>query len=445
MTMYQANRERLIQKLSEDRTAAIIPTSPPRTRNHDCEFRFRPTSDFWYVTGFEEPGSVLVLLPEGTKEKPELRSVLFLRDRDPLLETWNGRRLGIERAPDHLQVDESRDIEDLWDDLPGLLSGYEQIMYRAGEEEARDREVLKVLASLRGKARGGILAPLELVDPSPSLHELRLFKSAEELDLMRRGAAITHQAHAGAMGLAKPGMNECEIDAFIDYTFRKNGSTGQAYTSIIAGGENACILHYVENKMELKDGDLLLIDAGAEMDYYATDVTRTFPINGTFNPEQRQIYELVLEAEEAAINLVKPGVPHNLVHKTALGVLVRGMIRLGLLEGTEESVIEDESYRRFFMHGTSHYLGLDVHDCGSYTVGKESRPMAAGMVFTVEPGIYIAADDETVEERWRGIGVRIEDDILVTESGYENLTGSIPKSIEDVEAACAQSVLENAL
>lgn len=443
--MYQQHRERMLEKLKETRTAAIIPTSPTRTRNHDCEYRFRPSSDFWYLTGFAEPSSVLVLLPEGTTENPEIRSVLFLRDSDPLMETWNGRRLGIERAPDELNIDQSRDIKDLWSALPELLKGYGVVMYRAGEDEPRDRDMLNVLKNLRGKARGGVQAPLTIQDPSALLHELRLFKDSAELDLMRRGAEITHEAHVGSMAMAAPGVNECEIDAYIDYTFRRNGSMGQAYTTIAAGGENACILHYIENNMELKDGDLMLIDAGAEMECYASDVTRTFPVNGTFTEEQRAIYEIVLESEEAAIAIVKPGIPHNLVHKTALGVLVRGLLKLGLLEGTEESVLKDETYRRFYMHGTSHYLGLDVHDCGAYNKGKDSRPIEPGMVFTVEPGIYIAPDDETVDPRWRGIGVRIEDDILVTADGHENLTASIPKSIEDVEAACRNASLESAV
>lgn len=445
MSMYQTHREQLLETLKASRTAAIIPTSPTRTRNHDCDFRFRPTSDFWYLTGFAEPGSVLVLLPDGTSDDDSLRSILFLRERDPLLETWNGRRLGIERAPDALGLDEARDIEDLWDALPELLKGYENIMYRAGEDEARDRDVMSVLGKLRGKARGGVQPPLALCDPLDTLHEQRLFKTGDEIAVMRRAAQITCEAHKGAMALTKPGVNECEVDAFLDYTFRKNGSTGQAYTSIVAGGANACILHYIENDQELKDGDLLLIDAGAEMEYYASDVTRTFPVNGTFSAEQRDIYELVLESELAAIEAIKPGIPHKQVHTTALGVLVRGLLRLGLLKGDEESVMKDESYRRFFMHGTSHWLGLDVHDCGAYNAGKDSRPIAAGMVFTVEPGLYIDPEDETVEARWRGIGVRIEDDVLVTETGYDVLTAAIPKTVEEVEAACSGRALEPAV
>jgi Xaa-Pro aminopeptidase len=443
--MYQKHREQLLATLGASRTAAIIPTSPTRTRNADSEFRFRPSSDFWYLTGFAEPGSVLLLLPAGTESDEQARSILFLRERDALLETWNGRRVGLERAPDQLGVDEARDIEDLWEVLPQLLKGYESLMVRSGEEEEFDREMLGVVRKLRARARGATQAPLEIVDPMKFLHEQRLTKNEAELDLMRKAADITRQAHVGSMALTKPGVHEYEVDAFIDYTFRRNGSTGQAYTSIVAGGENACILHYIENNQELKDGDLLLIDAGSEVEYYASDVTRTFPVSGTFSPAQKEIYELVLESELAGIERVKPGVPHKEIHAASLAVLVRGFLRLGLLKGTEESVIEDESYKRFFMHGTSHWLGLDVHDCGAYNEAGESRPIQAGMVFTVEPGVYIAADDELVDARWRGIGVRIEDDVLVTETGYEVLTQAIPKTVEDVEAACRGKALEPAL
>lgn len=447
--MYSQHRANLLEKLAETQTAAIIPTAKHQTRNHDCEYRFRPTSDFWYLTGFAEPESVLVLVPRGVAGDEEgsedLRSILFLRDRDPKMETWTGRRLGVERAPEALEVDEARDIEDLWEVLPSLLKGYERIMYRTGQEEDFDRQVFDVIKRLRGMARGGVLPPVELVDTAAVLHEMRLFKSDAELDMMRRSAEITTEAHRASMATCEPGMNEYELDALIDYTFRRRGATGAAYTSIVAGGNNACVLHYIENNQPMKDGDLLLIDAGAEIDYYATDVTRTFPINGQFSPAQREIYELVLESELAGIAAAKPGAVHKDIHEAALKVLIRGLLKLGLLEGTEESVKEDESYRRFFMHGTSHWLGLDVHDCGAYTIGKKSRTLEPGMVFTVEPGIYIEEDDETVDERWRGIGVRIEDDVLITAEGNEVLTAAIPKTVDEVEAACRARDLQGAV
>jgi Xaa-Pro aminopeptidase len=448
MSIYREHRERLLETLATTRTAAIVPTATPKVRNHDAEYRFRPSSDFWYLTGFAEPGSVLLLLPDGIDSDEEgdreVRSLLFLRERDAVREIWDGRRVGVERAPAQLGVDRALDIETLWQELPRLLKGYERVMYRTGEDDSCDLRLLEVLGQLRARARGGVHPPVELVDPAPLLHEQRLIKGPEELAIMRRAAEITREAHTGAMALARPGMNECEVDAFLEYTFRRRGGTGAAYNSIVAGGVNACILHYVENDQPLRDGELLLIDAGSEVDHYASDVTRTFPVNGTFSPEQRALYEVVLEAEETAIALVKPGVPHDRIHRTALEVLVRGLLRLGLLEGTEESVIADESYRRFFMHGTSHWLGLDVHDCGAYTVGKDSRRLEPGMVFTVEPGLYVAEDDETVEERWRGIGIRIEDDVLCTQDGYEVLTDGVPRSVEEVEAACRGEVLEPA-
>ena len=450
--MYRTHRDRFLQMLAETGSAAVIPTASHKVRNHDCEYRFRPTSDFWYLTGFDEPESVLVLLPDGIRsakkeeedEKP-VRSILFLRERDPEKETWTGRRLGVERAPEALGVDEARPISELWSALAEILVDYPRILYRIGIEADDDRQMLEVLTALRNKARGTTRAPYELLDPAPILHEMRLFKSEAELALMREAAQFTREAHEAAMANTEPGRNECEIEALIEYIFRSRGGTGVAYATIVAGGENACILHYVENDQELEDGDLLLIDAGGEYDYYASDITRTFPVNGTFSLEQRAIYDLVLEAEEAAIEKVEPGVPFDSVHETALGVLVRGLLRLGLLEGTEEEVIEEETYRRFFMHKTSHFLGLDVHDCGSQAKDGASRPLEPGMVFTVEPGLYIAPDDETVDERWRGIGVRIEDDVLVTDEGREILTEGTPKTVEEVEAACRGKKLEPAI
>lgn len=450
--MYQAHRERLLQELSKTGTAALIPTAKHKVRNHDCEYRFRPDSDFWYLTGFAEPESMLLLLPSGVDdggrepEEGELpgssrRAILFLREKHPEQETWTGRRLGVDAAPDALGVDEAYPIEDLWELLPELLRNYERILYRVGLDEERDRELLATVSKLRARARGGVRPPLELVDPAPLLHELRLKKSDAEIEVMRRAADITCEAHLAGMAAAAPGVGENEIDALIEYTFRRRGATGMAYTTIAAGGDNACILHYVENNQPLKDGELLLVDAGSEVDYYASDVTRTYPVNGTFSSEQREIYDLVLEAEETAIEAVKPGVPFDQIHATAQRVLARGLVRLGLLEGDEDSVIESGAHRHFTIHNTSHWLGLDVHDCGAYVKDGSSRPLEPGMVLTVEPGIYIASDDESVEARWRGIGVRIEDDILVTETGHENLTAAIPKTVEDVEAACGSDSL----
>ena len=454
--MYRDHRERFLEKLAESGCAAVIPTARHKVRNHDCEYRFRPTSDFWYLTGFEEPESVLVLLPEGIRKQDSdeeregepsgpVRSVLFLRDRDAKLETWTGRRLGVERAPAALGVDEARPISKLWDDLPGLLADYQRIVYRLGADEVDDRGMIETLGRLRAKARNGIEPPNEVVDPAPLLHEQRLFKSEAELALMRQAAQVTCAGHVAAMSVAEPGMREYELEAIISHEFRRHGASGVAYETIVAGGENGCILHYTENDAVMNDGDLVLIDAGSEHDYYACDVTRTFPVNGTFSLEQRAIYDLVLEAEMSAIEAVGPGVAFKTIHETALGVLVRGLIRLGLVEGTEEEVIEKELYKPVFMHKTSHWMGLDVHDCGAYTTDGESRVLEPGMVFTVEPGLYISEENEDVDPRWRGIAVRIEDDILVTANGYQVLTAAIPKTVEEVEAACGGRDLEPAI
>jgi len=438
--MYQAHRTRLLKRLFAEGAAAVIPTASPKTRNHDCEYRFRPDSDFWYLTGFAEPGALLVLLP-ARGEKGAHKSVLFLRERDRAMEIWNGRRLGLERAPAALGVDEVFDMEDVWTRLPELLMGFERIVYRMGIDAENDRHMVATLATLRARARGGVRPPVELIDAVPFLHEQRLFKSEDELALMRRAAAITTEAHIAAMRAAQPGATEYEIDALIEYTVKRRGSTGPAYTNIVAGGANACILHYNENDQPLNDGDLLLIDAGAEVDYYASDVTRTFPVNGKFSEEQRAIYEVVLAAQVAAVEHVKPGVTFLSIHAVALRTLVEGLVRLGLLSGGVDELIASEAYRPFYMHKTGHWIGLDVHDCGYYTVDGKSRTLEPGMVLTVEPGLYIAVDDENVDERWRGIGVRIEDDVLVTKDGHENLTADIPKTVADVEATCAQGSL----
>ncbi|MAE28164.1 MAG: aminopeptidase P N-terminal domain-containing protein [Planctomycetota bacterium] len=444
MSMYTQHRARALEVLAGEQAAAVLFTHSLKTRNHDCDYRFRPESTFWHQSGFAEPDSVLVLLPgssperaaeEGSDQTAAPRSVLFLRPKDREKETWTGRRLGVEAAPEVLGVDEAVDIGELWTRLPELLKGRERIVYRFGEDADRDRRMGGVARALRALARGGVEPPVEWIDPAPLFHELRLFKSEAELVLMRRAAELTAEAHKRAMAATAPGVNEAEIDALIEYTFRRAGSTGCAYTNIVAGGAGACILHYVENDAPLLDGDLLLVDAGAEWDYYACDVTRTWPVNGTFNDEQRALYEVVLAAEENAIDVVAPGVAFSAVHEAALTVLVQGLLDLGLLSGSIDEALADETYKRFFMHKTSHWLGLDVHDCGAYTIAGEMRPLEPGMVFTVEPGLYVASDDESVEERWRGIGIRIEDDVLVTEQGSEVLTAAIPKTPAAVEAA----------
>ena len=442
--MHRRHRQNLFEKLVPARAAAVVFTATEKVRNHDSFYRFRPDSDFWYLTGFAEPEAVLVLLPFGNAGD-EPRTVLFLREKDREREIWDGLRLGVEAAPAALGVDEARPISKLWSDLPELLANHERIVYRTGQDEERDRRMLATVSKLRARARGGVVPPTELLDSAPFLHELRLFKSADELARMRSAAEITREGHVAAMRATAPGVNEREIDALLDYTFRARGGTGAAYSNIVAGGANACILHYHENDQPLRDGDLLLIDAGAEFEYYAGDVTRTFPVNGTFSEEQRTIYQLVLDAQLASIDAVRPGAPFDHYHQVALETIVDGLIALGLLKGERDTVLADGSYKRFFMHRTGHWLGLDVHDCGAYVAGGKPRELEAGMVLTVEPGIYISPDDDTVEPRWRGIGVRIEDDVLVTPQGREVLTADIPKTVDEVEAACRGAHLEQAL
>lgn len=435
--MYTDHRQQFLAQLQGIGACALIPTNPTRTRSADTEFRFRPSSDFWYLTGFAEPDSWLLLLPAPKGSDEPHRSILFLREKDKTMEIWNGLRLGVTDAPSKLGVDEAYDVEDLWSRLPELLEGHKRLVFATGLCNDNDAALLKTLSGLRDRVRGGVQAPMEILDPGPLLHELRLFKTPGEIEVMRKAAAITDEAHREVMATTRPGTNECELDALLEYTFRRKGGTGAAYGNIVAGGANACILHYVENNATLQDGDICLVDAGCEFDFYASDVTRSFPISGQFTEAQKSVYAVVLNAQLAAIDQCKPGNTFLSVHEVALGVLVRGLIELGLCKGTPDEVLEDESYREWYMHRTGHWMGLDVHDCGSYHKGSDSRPLEPGMVLTVEPGIYIAADAQNAPSALRGIGIRIEDDILITADGHENLSAAIPKTIEDVEAACA--------
>jgi len=430
--MHHEHRARFLELLEREDAAAVVATGEAPLRNGDSEYRYRPDSDFLYLTGFREPSSVLVLTPH----RAEGKSTLFLRDRDAKQEVWTGRRLGVEAAVEALGVDEARPIEELWSDLPELLVGHRQLVYRTGVDGERDQEMLHVLDQLRTIQKRGRRAPLCWTDPGATLHELRLRKSAAELDCMRRAAVISVEAHLAVMREAAPGKNEAELDALLEYTFRRRGSTGAAYGNIVAGGANACILHYVTNDMELKSGELCLVDAGAEWNYYASDVTRTFPVDGTYSREQRALYEVVLAAERAGIELTRPGKTAADVHDAALGVLIDGLLELGLLQGDRAEIKEKKRYDRFFMHKTGHWLGLDVHDCGAYFDGETPRAFEPGMVQTVEPGLYVAPDDETVEARWRGIGIRVEDDVLVTERGPEVLTAALPTDPDEIERVC---------
>ncbi|GJM23352.1 MAG: Xaa-Pro aminopeptidase [Planctomycetota bacterium] len=434
IAMARAHREAFLSAMGSG--AAVLRTGPELVRSRDTHFSFRPDSDFWYLTAYPEPDAVLVLIPG----RSEGQMVLFVRPRDPEMETWHGRRAGVEGAREIYGADEAFPIAELDTRLPQLLRGVDELYYKTGNDADFDRKLLGHVRDMNFKTRDGVTGPAAFVDPGLLLHEMRLFKSDDELDYMRKAAEITAEAHAAAMRTLAPGVHEYEIESVVNGTFRSHGGSGPGYTSICAGGDNANILHYTVNNEPVPDGACLLLDAGCEYSGYTADVTRCFPASGTFSSAQRELYQVVLDAQLAAVEHVKPGVTFESVHETSTRKLTEGLISLGLVRGSVDEVLEDRSFQRWTIHKTSHWLGLDVHDVGSYFVdgtgGKTSRKLEPGMVLTVEPGIYIPADAELAAEGMRGTGIRIEDDVLVTESGHENLTAAIPKSISEVEAAC---------
>ncbi|GMR21605.1 MAG: Xaa-Pro aminopeptidase [Gammaproteobacteria bacterium] len=412
---------------------AIIPTSPIRVRNRDVEYPYRPDSDFYYLTHFPEPEAVAVLVPG--REHGEY--ILFCRERDIEKEIWDGRRAGQEGAREHYGADDSFPIDDIDEILPGLLENRDKVYYGMGRYPDFDTRLMDWVNDVRARARNGVHAPGEFVNIDHLLHEMRLFKRPEEIRLMKQAAKVSCQGHKRAMRVCRPGMMEYQLEAELHYEFKRGGAQSPAYSSIVGGGENACILHYVENSAELKDGDLLLIDAGAEIDGYAADITRTFPVNGKFSQQQRTIYELVLQAQLAAIDQVKPGNHWNDPHEAAIQVLAEGLCELDLLNGNCDELIEKGHYKKFYMHRTGHWLGMDVHDVGDYKLDDTWRLLEPGMVMTVEPGLYIAGGDKSIDERWWNIGVRIEDDVLITRQGCEVLSKDAPKTIDEIEALMA--------
>jgi Xaa-Pro aminopeptidase len=431
--LYPKRRAALLDSIVArgDDSVCVFPAAPVFTRNNDVEHDYRQDSDLFYLTGFAEPGTVLVM------DGKDRKSIMFVRPRDPDREIWDGPRFGVDGAKEHFFADEAHTIDKLGDELPKLFTNKKRLYYRLGQNRSMDDKVLEAIDKTRARAKLGITWPVEIVDPGTVLHEMRLFKSQTDLDAMRRAADITAQAHLRAMSATKPGMHEFEVEAMLLETFRAHGSERAAYGSIVGSGANATILHYRQNNRKMEKGELLLIDAGCEYDYYASDVTRTFPVDGKFTKEQQAIYELVLEAQEAGIAKTVKGSSLEQIHNTCVDVITKGLVRLGLLAGDIEQLIKDEAYKPFFMHKTSHWLGMDVHDVGNYYVGGKSRPLEPGMVLTVEPGIYIAKDNDKVGAEWRGIGVRIEDDILVTDGAPDNLTRSIPKTVSEVTRATA--------
>jgi Xaa-Pro aminopeptidase len=431
MSVYAERRRALMSRLPHG--VAVIPSAPVAIRNNDVEHEYRQDSDLHYLTGFDEPESVLVL----ATAHPEHEMVLFVRPRDPEREVWDGIRAGVDGAVRDFGADAAFPIAELAQCLPDYVGNHQQLLYRLGRDRAFDDKMLAALDVVRARARRGVVCPGQIVDPAVVLHELRLLKTNDEIEAMRKAAAITRDAHLGAMRLAKPGRYEYEVEALLREVFRKNGSERPAYSPIVGSGPNATVLHYHANQRRMEEGDLLLIDAGCEYDYYASDVTRTFPVDGQFTEPQRAIYQLVLDAQLAAIAVTKPGATLDEVHRAALETIVDGLIALGLLSGPRAKNIEDGLYRPFFMHRTSHYLGMDVHDVGSYYRDQKPRPLEAGMVVTIEPGIYIATGNTAVSPEYRGIGVRIEDDFLLTADGNANLTADIPKTVSEIERACA--------
>jgi Xaa-Pro aminopeptidase len=425
----------LMRRMGPD-SVAILPAAREARRSNDTEYRYRQDSDFYYLTGFGEPESIAVVAPS----HPEHKFTLFVRPRDPEREIWDGRRAGVEGAREEFGADAAFPVAEFSDKLLDILTGAKQVYYRIGDgRDDLDAQVVRQIARMRSMGRRGIQAPQAIIDPSALIHEMRLIKTEGEVELMQRAATISSEAHREAMRAARPGMMEFEVEALIEYVFRRSGASGAAYTTIVGSGANATILHYINNDAPLRDGDLLLIDAGAEYDSYASDITRTFPVNGKFTDAQRDIYELVLKAQEECIAMVRPGVTLDEMHDRSVEVLTEGMVRLGLLEGETGKLIEEEKYKKFYMHRLGHYLGMDVHDVGRYHLDdKSSRPVEAGIVMTVEPGLYIAADAEGIPDKYRGIGVRIEDDVLVTGDGHRVLTAEAPKRVEEIEQLMAR-------
>lgn len=427
--VFARRRANFLARLGE-REAAILAAAPPQPRSRDVEFPYRQDSDFYYLTGFPEPNAIAVFLP-GCKQG---QFILFCQEYDEQKAIWEGHHAGLKGARKDYGAEEAYSIDEVDAVMPKLLAGRERIHCSFGKNPQFDQKLLAWVSAVRRQARAGVKAPEEFIDLDRVLHEMRLIKSPEEVAVIRQAAEISAKAHIRAMQVCRPELYEYQIEAEILHEFLQAGARSPAYPSIVASGANACVLHYTRNNKQLKAGELLLIDAGAEYDYYAADITRTFPVDGRFTPFQRTIYELVLEAQLAAIEKVRPGNHWNEPHEAAVRVLVKGLMKLGFLDGNYSRLIKKEAYKDFYMHRTGHWLGMDVHDVGSYKLNDEWRELRPGMVLTVEPGLYISQQCKQVAKKWRGIGVRIEDDVLVTENGCEVLTSAVPKTVEEIEA-----------
>ena len=428
---FARRRQQLMQAAGEG-SILILPAAPERVRSRDTYYPYRQDSDFWYLTGCDEPEAVLALVP-GRKHG---EAILFCRERDLEREAWDGARMGPERAIAVLGLDDAYPIADIDDILPGLLEGRRRVHYHLGRDADFDLKLIGWINRVRAQVRQGAQPPQEFLELGHLLDELRVFKSADELRLMQQAAEISVEAHRAAMRAARVGMHEFELQAELEYVFRKHGAQ-PAYASIVGSGANACVLHYRDNAAKCRDGELVLIDAGAEYAGYAADITRTFPANGRFSKPQRALHTLVCAAQAAALAQARPGVPYEAGHDAAVATLAEGLLSLGLLKGRLEKVIANGDYKRFYRHKTGHWLGLDVHDVGEYRIDGASRLLEPGMVFTIEPGVYIPPDDTSVAAQWRGIGIRIEDDVLITREGHRVLTAALERSAEDVEGLMA--------
>ncbi|MDO9316985.1 MAG: Xaa-Pro aminopeptidase [Gammaproteobacteria bacterium] len=430
-----ARRRKELMQQMEPNSIALLCAAPQSTRSNDTEYLYRQNSDFYYLTGFTEHDALLALIPG--REQGEV--VLFCQEKDKTRELWTGILMGPEQAIKQLQIDDAFPIGDIDDILPGLIEGRDRVYYSMGKDQRFDQRVMDWVKVIRGKVRQGAHPPGEFLVLDHLLNEMRLIKSPLEIKLMEKAGAISAQAHKRAMAVCRPGLHEYHLEAELLHEFVRSGSRAPAYNNIVAGGKNACILHYIENNALLKDGDLVLIDAGCEYGYYAADITRTFPVNGRFSTEQRALYEIVLKAQLDAIKVIKPGAPWDEPHNVTVRVITQGLVDLGLLKGDVQELIKSEAYRAFYMHRAGHWLGIDVHDVGDYKIDDKWRLLEPGMVTTIEPGIYVAPDNMDVARKWRGIGIRIEDDVLVTRTGHRVLSHGAPKTVEEIESFMAQA------
>ncbi|MFQ3255774.1 MAG: Xaa-Pro aminopeptidase [Porticoccaceae bacterium] len=429
---YSARRKELMS-LMHSNSIAIISAAPEKVRSRDTHYPYKQNVNLSYLCGFPEPESVLVLIPG----RAQGEMVLFCRDKDPLRETWDGYREGPEGAVSNFGADDAFPIADIDDILPNLIEGKDRLYYAIGKDPEFDRHLMDWVNHVRNQRGNGALPPGEFVDLDHFINEMRLFKTAGELKIMRKAAEISVSAHSRAMKASKPGLFEYQLQAEIEHEFAVHGSAGAAYTSIVGGGKNGCILHYIENRDALKDGDLVLIDAGCEYQNYAADITRTFPVNGKFSDEQAAIYDIVLQAQTDAIAVIGPGIEYNKTNEATVLAITQGLVDLGILHGDVDELIASEAHREFYMHGAGHWLGMDVHDVGDYKIDGQWRVYEPGMVVTIEPGIYIAPGNPNVDKKWHGIAVRIEDDIVVTKDGNENITAGVPKKRDEIEALMA--------